>query len=427
MMKSSDFELYRDRLLERFLKYVKIDTTSDKSAAGHPSTEGQRELLHILEEELKDLGIEDITLTGGGYLIARIPPHPSAAGAEQYIGFMSHVDTSSDCPGAGVKPVIHRNYRGGVIALEQGTVIDPAEFPDLETAVGQTLITSDGTTLLGADDKAGLAEIMTAAEILVSKPDIPHCGIEIIFTPDEETGTGMDEFPVKMLKSSCCYTMDGDTAGSVEAECFNAYKVDVNFTGKVIHLGKARGKLVNAVSMAALFVQMLPGNEAPESADGRYGYFCPLEISGGLEHARLEIYLRDFDEKKNLDRIKRLEDIARGVEAVFERGKVEIKPSLQYTNMADRLMEHPAVMANLETAIVESGLTPVRKSIRGGTDGARLTEMGIPTPNVFTGGQNYHSRQEYASLEVMVKAVETIVRLCGLWAGRNLYEGTSEN
>ena len=407
-------EAGKNSLLDRFLRYVRIDTTSDRHIDTHPTTPGQWDLLRLLEQELAAMGVSDCTLNDEGYLIARIPPSP---GSEPlYIGLMAHVDTASDCSGKNVNPQIHDNYGGGVLQVGHGVSLSPSEYPALARCKGHTIITSDGTTLLGADDKAGVSEIMTLVEILTGNPELKHCGIEIIITPDEETGTGMDHFPLDSLKSACCYTLDGDDAGSVEGECFNAYKIDVVFTGKVIHLGKARGQLSNAVTMASSFVTMLPRNESPEATDGRFGYYCPLELKAGLDSADLEIYLRDFEEHEILRRIEFLNGLAKTVEGMFPGGSVEVKWQRQYMNMRDRLLEAPEVMQNIEAAITRADLTPVRKSIRGGTDGSRLTEMGIPTPNIFTGGQNFHSVTEYVSLDVMQKAVEVLIHLADIWA-----------
>ncbi|MBN2509122.1 MAG: peptidase T [Spirochaetales bacterium] len=405
---------WRGGLLTRFLRYVRIDTTSDRHNQGHPSTPGQWDLLRLLVDELAELGVEDCTLNSEGYLIARIPPSEGASA--DYIGLMAHVDTASDCPGSGVQPKIHEDYDGGVLHLSNEVCLDPAEYPYLNTCTGHTIITSDGSTLLGADDKAGIAIIMTFVENLLKNPQIPRCGIEIIFTPDEETGTGMDRFPADQLKSTCCYTLDGDDLGSIEGECFHAYKAVARFWGRVIHLGKARGQLANAVTMVSQFVAMLPRNESPEASDDRYGYYCPLEMKAGLATAELEIYLRDFEQAEIDRRISYLKTLAQTVEGMFPGGRVELQWERQYMNMRDRLEESPLVMAHLEQAIIRAGIRPVHKSIRGGTDGSRLTEMGIPTPNVFTGGQNFHSTSEFASLDIMGKAVEVLLHLVQLWA-----------
>ena len=394
---------FRKQLLDRFLRYVRIHTTSDRHVDTIPSTPGQWDLLKLLVEELETIGITNPELSGEGYLIARIPA-TRACGDAPVIGFMAHVDTVSDAPGVGVKPILHEDYAGDPIELEDGVVIDPAENDVLASRIGDTIITSDGTTLLGADDKAGVAEIMTAASWMVSHPEFEHGTIELIFTPDEETGRGMDHFPVDKLESICCFTLDGDTEGTIETECFNAEKADVHFEGIAIHAGTARGKLVNAVTMAASFVSMLPRNESPEATDGRYGFYLPLEVGGSNEKAELTLLLRDFDQHEIERRRKTLGFLAKAVEGQFPGGKVQIEYKQQYANMCAYLDREPMVLELLEKAVRATGIEPIRKIIRGGTDGARLSATGIPTPNIFTGGNSYHSRSEWAAVNVMIRA-----------------------
>lgn len=409
-------EWFLANLQERFLRYAVIDTMSDRHADVMPSTPGQWDLLRLLEKELSALGITDIYMDPLGYLIARIPANKAGIKAPT-IGFMAHVDTSSDMSGKAVKPQIHKNYTGTQINLGNGYILDPEEYPALKKVKGHTLITASGDTLLGADDKAGIAEIMTAAEWLLSHPEIPHGDIELIFTPDEETGKGLKDFPVKKLNSLYCYTLDGDLEGIIETECFNAYVVHLHFKGRVIHLGSARGTLINAVNMAAGFINMLPRNESPEATDGRYGYYCPLEISGGPDSAVLDVYLRDFDLQEIFRRIEALKQFASAIEAAFPGGKVEVREEKQYLNMLEHMKKEPRGIEFLEQSVRMAGLEPEMHIIRGGTDGAKLSEMGIPTPNIFTGGDNYHSRFEWVSLNSMQKASEIILNLISLWAG----------
>ncbi len=408
---------FKECVLEKFIRYAKIHTTSDMHVAEIPSTAVQWDLLNLLVSELNEIGISDVKLNENGYLIARLPSNQVGADIP-VIGFMAHVDTSSDMKGEGVNPVIHKDYNGEVIPLGEGYSLNPEKFPELKECVGNTLITTDGTTLLGADDKAGIAEIMTAVEWFLENPEIPHGEIEIVFTPDEETGKGMDLFPLKELNSKYCYTMDGGTSGELEGECFNAYRVDVKFTGQVIHLGSARGKLVNAVTMASSYISMLPQAESPEATDGRYGYYCPFELKAGLDEAELVIYLRDFELTEIERRIETLKTIGSAIEAVFSGGKVEVTPVKQYLNMREHMDSLPQGMEFLEKACRMAGVEPRQKIIRGGTDGSRLSEMGIPTPNVFTGGHNYHSRFEWASLETMSNAVKTIIYTSMLWSSQ---------
>jgi len=325
------------------------------------------------------------------------------------------MDTASDVTAKGVKPRIVKDYDGKALKLSEGWTLDPADFPDLADHVGDTSIVTDGTTLLGADDKAGLAEIMTAVHMMLKNPALRHGPLEIIFTPDEETGKGMDKFPLPALKSIACYTLDGGTAGEIEAECFTAYEVKAEFKGKVIHIGSARGKLANAVAMASSFVSMLPRSEAPESTDGWYGYYCPLEISGNLEHAKLDVFLRDFSMEGMERRIEAVKAIAKAVEVQFPLGSVALEINKQYINMRAKLDKRPEVLERALEAARRAGLEPVIRPIRGGTDGARLTEMGIPTPNLYTGGYNYHSRFEWASAGEMGATVATVLELVRLW------------
>jgi tripeptide aminopeptidase len=411
---------YARELTARFLRYVKIETTSDRHCEETPSTPSQWKLGRLLLEELLELGVEDAELDERCYLIARIPASEGLEGAPS-IGLMAHMDTASEVSGADVRPRLVELYDGEDIRLGAAMagdelVLDVAGNPELAEHVGDTIVVTDGSTLLGADDKAGVAEIVTAAALLIARPEIRHGPVELVFTPDEETGKGMDRFPLDRLRSKVCYTMDGGKAGEIEAECFNAYAVKAEFTGKVIHIGSARGKLANAVAMAASFVSMLPRSEAPESTDGWYGYYCPLEISGSLESATVELYLRDFAREGMESRIAAVRAMAKAVEAQFPPGSVSLSVSKQYVNMREKLDESPEVLGRLLEAARSAGVEPFIKPIRGGTDGARLTEMGVPTPNVFTGGYNYHSRYEWASVGEMVLAVGTILELVRLWA-----------
>jgi len=421
----ADDRWFEDRILERFLRYVRIETTSDRHSGERPTTPGQLRLAELLRSELAELGMERTSLDENGFLLATIPSSPDAASGRSAdrsaapeaptIGFMAHLDTSSDAPGANVDPRVHTDYDGGRITLEQGLFLDPGEFPELKRYRGGTVITSDGTTLLGADDKAGVAEIVTAAEYLLAHPEVPHGPVELILTPDEETGFGMDLFPLDRVNSSACYTLDGDGIGTMETECFEAYRVVARFHGRSIHMGYGRGKLVNAVEMASAYVNMLPKQESPQATDGRYGYYGPLEITGVVEQVRVELIVRDFEDRECRRRLAALRALAGTIEKLYPGGRVVLEETRQYANMRQTLKKHPEAVRNLERAIRAAGLEPVRKIIRGGTDGARLCEMGIPTPNVFDGGYNYHSRLEWAALPAMVLASRTVVELARLW------------
>jgi tripeptide aminopeptidase len=397
-------------IVPRFLNYVRYDTESDRRIEQTPSTDGQWELAKALQNEFLSLGLKDVKITGHCYVIARLPP---TAGKENMpcVGFLAHLDTAGDVSGKDVKPQLVKNYDGGKILLADDLCLDPANEPDLAAQKGKVLIHSDGTTLLGADNKAGIAEIMAAVEYLVTHPQIEHGRIEIIFTPDEETGKGLPEFPLEEIASSFCYTVDGGPMGEIEIECFNAWKADIEFKGKVIHIGAARGVLINAALMASTYALLLPRNESPEATDSYYGYYCLMEISGDLENAALEIFLRDFDSENMKWRLTALDTFAKTVEAQFPGGKVIVKTQPQYYNMKSGIDEKPDVLERLKQAMNNLGIEWRLKPIRGGTDGSRLTELGIPTPNSLTGGRNFHSRLEWVSASEMCAACKVLIEL----------------
>jgi tripeptide aminopeptidase len=404
-----------DSIVPRFLRYVRIWTTSDRRVSDTPSTAGQWELAKILVQELRDLGLSDVELTEHCYVIARLP---ATAGKEKVpaLGFMAHLDTASDVSGKNVNPILEKNYSGAKINLAGGLCLDPETEPDLAAHQGRDLIHSDGTTLLGADDKAGIAILVSALEHLGRRPEIPHGPVEIIFTPDEEAGKGLPDFPLEKIRAAACYTLDGGPMGELEAECFNAYKADIEFKGKAIHVGTARGILANAVAMAASYACMLPRSESPEATDGYYGYYCPMEIRGDLESASLEVFLRDFEREGMERRLAALEGFARAVETQFPAGTVSVTPRLQYLNMKEKIRQRPEVMDRLREAFARARVEAQVKPIRGGTDGSRLTELGIPTPNIFTGGRNFHSRLEWVSVDEMAAACRVVIELVRVWA-----------
>jgi tripeptide aminopeptidase len=401
-------------VVPRFLRYVRFWTTSDHHVEETPSTPGQWILARSLAEELRGLGLEDVELTGHCYVLARLPASP---GREQLpaVGFLAHIDTAGDVPGRDVKPHLVKNYDGGRIDLLDGYALDPAADADLAAQRGRDLIHADGTTLLGADDKAGIAEIMGAAAWLLGHPEVPHGPVELIFSPDEETGKGLPEFPLEWLRSKVCYTLDGGPLGELEIECFNAYSADVRFRGRAIHVGHARGVLANACLMAAAFAAMLPRSESPEATDGYYGYYCPMEIRGSLEQASLEIIIRDFEEVGIKRRAAALETFARAVEAQFPGGKVSLDLKPQYYNMKEKIRAQPAALEMLERAASNLKIACRLKPIRGGTDGSRLTALGIPAPNIFTGGRNFHSRTEWIPVPGMIAACKLVIELIRLW------------
>jgi tripeptide aminopeptidase len=331
------------------------------------------------------------------------------------VGFLAHLDTASDVSGKDVKAQLVQNYGGETIRLADGLVLDPARDAGLAAQKGKAIIHTDGTTLLGADDKAGIACIMGALEWLLAHPELPHGPVEIIFSPDEETGKGLPEFPRERIASAACYTLDGGPLGEFEAECFNAWEIKAQFRGRVIHPGYARGVMANAILMAASFAQMLPRSESPEATDGYYGYYNALEITGTPELCSLDLYIRDFEQSGIDRRIAALGRFARAVEAQFPGGKIALETKAQYYNMKEKIDERPEVLAILKKAAANLGIESCLKPIRGGTDGSRLTELGIPTPNIFTGGRNWHSRTEWAAVSDMVMACRLVIELIRLW------------
>ncbi|MDR2393523.1 MAG: peptidase T [Treponema sp.] len=410
-----DKEGITDLVLTRFLRYVRYWTTSNHHVEETPSTQGQWELAKVLVQELRDLGLTDVVLTDHCYVIARLSPTPGKETCKT-IAFMAHLDTADDVSGKDVQPCLVEAYEGTTIRLAGGLVLDPAEDPDLANQRGKAIIHTNGTTLLGADDKAGIAEIMAAVEYLHRHPELEHGPLELIFTPDEETGKGLPEFPLSRISSCACYTLDGGALGEVETECFNAYRAKMHFTGQPMHLGYARGLLVNAGLMAASFAVMLPRTESPEATDAYYGYYSAMEIQGNPEQASLEVYIRDFDRAGAQRRVAALDHFARAVEAQFPGGKVSVHAKAQYYNMKEKIDAQPEVLEILKQAVSNLGLTYRLKPIRGGTDGSRLTELGIPSPNIFTGGRNWHSPREWVSVPEMVAACKVVLELIRLWA-----------
>lgn len=405
---------YAQALLDRFLRYAQVYSQSDSLSAdqgNQPSTPQQWDFAHSLETELLSLGLEDVQVTDFCYVYGRLP---ASKGCEDVPSFclLSHIDTVEDVSGLNVKPLVHKNYDGKKIVLPYGNVLDPSKDKPLYEAgqIGDTVITSDGNTLLGADDKAGVAEIVTCLEFLKNHPEINHGQIEVIFSPDEETGHGMDNVPTSLLKSKHAYTVDGGHEGELETECFNAFKSEVTFFGNSIHPGSGRPDFVNAVFMASSFVQSLPHTQLPETTDNRQGFFGAMSIEGSIEKAKVELILRDFD-LEGIEKRKSLVDMIAQTVAATYGGKTEVVHTQQYLNMKGVLDKHPKVVENLVEAYQKAGVKVDFVPIRGGTDGSRLTEMGVPTPNIFTGGHNFHSRNEWASLSQMIKATEVLIQL----------------
>jgi tripeptide aminopeptidase len=404
---------------ERFLRYVVIDTQSDPASPTCPSTEKQKNLGALLANELQAIGVRDAHLDAHGYVYATIPANTDKH--VPVICFCSHMDTSPDCTGKDVKPHIVKNYRGGDIVLpgDPTQVIRAAEHPALADQIGNDIVTSDGTTLLGADNKAGLAEIMDAAQFLLQNPQIKHGAIKILFTPDEEIGRGVDKADLKKLGADFAYTMDGETAGNIEDETFSADGAVITIDGVSTHPGYAKGKMEHAIKIAAAIIDRLPKHAcSPETTEGKQGFLHPIAISGALEKATLGFIVRDFTDAGLAEKEALLEGIVKDVMRDFPRSsyRLEIKP--QYRNMKEVIDRHPELIDNAMEAIRRAGLTPVKTSIRGGTDGSRLSFMGLPCPNIFAGEHAFHSRLEWVSRQDMEKAVQTIVHLAMIWEER---------
>ncbi|MCH2083172.1 MAG: peptidase T [Saprospiraceae bacterium] len=403
-------------VLDRFLKYVTIDTESDPNSTTFPSTEKQKNLAKVLVEELKNMGIDDAAMDEHGYVYATIP---STTDKEvPVICYCSHMDTSPDCSGAYVKPLVHKNYDGSDIILPDDTnaVIRMVEHPDLKDQMGNDIVTASGTTLLGADNKAGVAEIMDAAHHLINNPSIKHGKIRILFTPDEEIGRGVDHVNMERLGADFGYTVDGEKRGTLEDETFSADMVTITIQGVSIHPGFAKGKLESALKIASDLVAALPKDRlSPETTEGKEGFIHPVTISGAAEEAKIVFIIRDFTEEA----LHEHESFLKGImEKALEhypnsRGIFEVKE--QYRNMKVVLDQHPQVVDHALEALRRAGMVPERRSIRGGTDGSRLSFMGLPCPNIFTGEHAFHSREEWVSVQDMEKAVETLIHLAMIW------------
>src|SRR5436190_3210984 len=402
-------------LLARFLRYVRVDTQSQRERTRSPSTPGQFDLQRMLGSELQAIGLEDAELDANGYVMATLPANVPDA---PVIGLVAHVDTSPDAPGAGVEPIVHSGYPGGVIELpRRGTVLDPADMPELMGKEGEDIVTSSGDTLLGADDKAGVAEIVAAVAHLAAHPELPRPTLRVGFTPDEEIGEGATLFDLDRFGAFCAYTMDGSTLGELQDETFTGSEVTLTIRGVEVHTGTATGKLVNALRLAARLVTALPDDRlTPETTSDREGFIHVFEISGGAGEAAVRAIVRDFDDDLLEQHIELLRRTAEEVVGAEPRAHLDVAVRHQYPNMRRHLDPFPEVVDAAERAIRAEGLEPVRTLIRGGTDGSRLSEMGLPTPNIFTGGHEYHSVREWASLHDMAAAAATIVRLAEVWA-----------
>jgi tripeptide aminopeptidase len=406
-------------LLARFCDYVRVDTQSTRDRTTSPSTPGQLELARVLVADLAAAGCDDASVDDNGYVTGSL----AAAGADDdapAIGLIAHMDTSPDAPGAGVEPVVHRDYDGGVIELPRGgTKLNPASMPELASRRGHVIVSSSGDTLLGADDKAGVAEIVTAVAHLAAHPELPRPALKVCFTPDEEIGEGATLFDIERFCAFCAYTIDGSGLGGLDDETFSADEAIVTVTGVDVHPGQATGKLVSALRVASEIVAALPSERlTPDTTSGREGFIHPYELAGSAARAEIRLIIRDFDEQLLHEHTQLLRETAELVVAAHPGATLEFAVRRQYRNMREYLAAVPEVITAAERAIREEGIDPVRIPIRGGTDGSRLSEMGLPTPNIFTGGHEYHSVREWASLQDMAAAAATIVHLAGVWASR---------
>lgn len=409
----------KQSLIDRFIRYVKIDTQSDDTVTERfPSTEKQLVLSNLLVQELKELGAQDVEIDEYGYVMATIPANTDKP--VPVLGFLAHVDTSPDMPGVDVNPRFVENYDGSEIVLNKdlGVVLSPNEFPELKNYVGQTLIVTDGTTLLGADDKAGVAEIMTAVDFILKNPDFKHGKIRIGFTVDEEVGRGVDHFDVKRFGAEFAYTLDGGAIGELEFENFNAASAKIYIQGRNIHPGYAKDKMLNAILVAHEFNSLLPAHERPEHTQDYEGFYHLIKMDGTVEKASFQYIIRDHNRKKFEARKAYMQRIAEFLNTKYGEGTITLELKDQYYNMREKVEPVYHVVSTAIEAMEAVGVKPKVKPIRGGTDGARLSYMGLPCPNLFAGGENFHGKHEYVSVESMVKATEVMLKIIELYASR---------
>lgn len=405
----------KSEIIERFTSYVKIDTQSNENNDTTPSTAGQLELAQMLVKELKQIGMEEITLDKNGYVMATLPSNTDKE--VQTIGFLAHLDTATDFTGRNVQPQIIENYDGTEITLNKALhiVLSPKDFPELVNYKGHTLITTDGTTLLGADNKSGIAEIMTAMAYLILHPEIKHGKIRVAFTPDEEIGRGPHKFDVNAFNAAFAYTIDGGPLGELEYESFNAASAKIIFKGKNVHPGTAKDKMINSAKIAMEFNKSLPANEAPESTEGYEGFFHLISFNGDVEETTLSYIIRDFDRESFGKRKALFERIVADLQQQYGKDRIILEMNDQYYNMKEKIEPVKEIVDIAYEAMENLGIMPIVKPIRGGTDGSQLSYMGLPTPNIFTGGENFHGRFEFISADNMVKAAKTIIEVVQLF------------
>lgn len=403
-------------LMERLDRYARMDTQSSEASETIPTTEGQRVLGEMLVTELREIGMNDVTIDENGYVMATLPTNTDKV--VPAIGFLAHLDTATDYTGKNVRPQIHENYDGGRIVLHQtkNITMDPADFPELKNYVGHTLMTTDGTTLLGADNKAGIAEIMTAMEYLIKHPEIKHGNIRVAFTPDEEIGRGPHAFDVDVFGAELAYTIDGGPLGELQYESFNAAAAKFFIKGNNVHPGTAKGKMVHSVKISQEIMDAIPANEAPEFTDGYEGFYHLIEISGSTEETEMYYIIRDFDKVAFAKRKETLEQITHDLNAKYGEGTITLTIEDQYFNMREKVEERMEVVDIAKQAMDNLGIKSIIEPIRGGTDGSQLSYMGLPTPNIFTGGENFHGKNEFISIENMELATKTIIEVSRLFA-----------
>jgi len=399
----------KDHIIKRFISYVTIDTESDPNNPDFPSSDNQWDLANLLVKELKDIGMSDVTLDKNCYVMATLPSNLDYD--VPTIGFVSHIDTTPDYTGANIKPKIHHEYDGKDIVLNknENIVLSPSYFDDLLQYIGQTIITTDGTTLLGADDKAGITEIVSAMEYLINHPEIKHGKIRICFTPDEEVGKGAHKFDVKKFGADWAYTMDGSQIGELEYENFNAASAKITINGKIVHPGYAKGKMINSMRIAGDFILRLPSKEVPESTEGYEGFFHLHQFKGNVEQSILQYIIRDHDTDLFNNRKQFMIDLVAKMNSELGNNSIELDIKDQYYNMKEKVIPVMHIVDIAEEVMQDIGITPLIKPIRGGTDGSQLSFMGLPCPNIFAGGHNFHGRYEYVPVESMIKATEVII------------------
>ncbi|KMY55773.1 peptidase T [Bacillus sp. FJAT-27231] len=405
----------KKEIIDRFTSYVKIDTQSNESSDTTPSTPGQWTLLHLLEEELKQIGMQEVTLDENGYLMATLPANTDKD--VPVIGFLAHVDTATDFTGKNVQPQIVEQYDGADIVLNEslGIILSPTDFPELANYKDHTLVTTDGTTLLGADNKAGVAEIMTAMHYLIQHPEIKHGKIRVAFTPDEEIGRGPHKFDVAGFNAAFAYTIDGGPLGELQYESFNAAGAQVTIHGKNVHPGSAKGKMINSAKIAMELNGQLPANEAPEYTEGYEGFFHLISINGDVEQTKMHYIIRDHDKEKFQARKDLFTQVVQDLQKKYGAERISLELNDQYYNMREKIEPVKEVVDIAYEAMTNLGIQPIVEPIRGGTDGSQLSYMGLPTPNIFTGGENFHGRFEYVSVNNMEKAVNVIVEIAKLF------------